>query len=97
MTCSLKFGKSAWAEWQSLDSSVRTRFKQVLARRLEIPCIESARLHGMPNCYKIKLRTLGYRLVYQVDDGIVTVTVVAVGKHERCEVYQNAGKRLNDP
>jgi mRNA interferase RelE/StbE len=36
----------------------------------------------MPDCYKIKLRAAGYRLVYQVEDKTVTVIVVAVGK--RC-------------
>ncbi|MDO5667746.1 MAG: hypothetical protein Q4G44_07995 [Alcaligenaceae bacterium] len=28
----------------------------------------SARLSGMPDCYKIKLRSVGYRLIYQVND-----------------------------
>ncbi|WP_336884841.1 type II toxin-antitoxin system RelE family toxin [Sinorhizobium meliloti] len=41
----------------------------------------------MPDHYKIKLRQLGYRLVYRVDDGSVTVLVVAVGKRERGDVY----------
>lgn len=41
----------------------------------------------MPDHYKIKLRQLGYRLVYRVDDGVVTVLVVAVGKRERGDVY----------
>ncbi|EHK74459.1 addiction module antitoxin [Sinorhizobium meliloti CCNWSX0020] len=43
--------------------------------------------YGMPDHYKIKLRQLGYRLVYRVDDGSVTVLVVAVGKRERGDVY----------
>lgn len=48
----------------------------------------------MPDCYKIKLRATGYRLVYQVDDGVLLVTVVAVGKREKGVVYSIAGKRL---
>ena len=47
----------------------------------------------MPDHYKIKLRQLGYRLVYRVSDEIVTVTVVAVGKRERGEVYEIARRR----
>ncbi|WP_374209592.1 type II toxin-antitoxin system RelE/ParE family toxin [Sinorhizobium meliloti] len=58
-----------------------------MRERLERPRIPSAALHGMPDHYKIKLRQLGYRLVYRVDDGVVTVLVVAVGKRERGDVY----------
>lgn len=43
---------------------------------------------------KIKLRAAGYRLVYQVEDMIVTVIVVAVGKHEDSAVYLAAAKRI---
>ena len=53
----------------------------------------SAKLHNAPNCYKIKLRTVGYRLVYQVDDEIVLVTVIAVGKCDKQAVYKAATQR----
>lgn len=50
--------------------------------------------HGaIQDRYKIKLRDAGYRLVYGVQDEIVTVLVVAVGKRERDEVYKVAAKR----
>jgi len=48
----------------------------------------------MPDCYKIKLRASGYRLVYQVIDKQVVVLVLAVGKRERSEVYQTAKQRM---
>jgi len=32
------------------------------------PRVEANRLHSLPDCYKIKLRSSGYRLVYQVID-----------------------------
>jgi mRNA interferase RelE/StbE len=47
----------------------------------------------MSDCYKIKLKASGYRLVYQVVDERVVVSVVAVGKRERSEVYERARKR----
>lgn len=46
----------------------------------------------MPDHYKIKLRRLGYRLVYGVSDEVVTVTVVAVARRERGQVYEAAGR-----
>lgn len=48
----------------------------------------------MPNCYKIKLRSIGYRLVYEVIDSRLVVTVIAVGKRERSKVYGSAASRL---
>jgi mRNA interferase RelE/StbE len=70
--------------------------KKKLAERLERPHVESARLKGMADCYKIKLKNAGYRLVYQVDDSRVVVIVVAVGKRENLTVYKAAGKRVRE-
>lgn len=59
-----------------------------------MPHIPKAKLSGGANLYKIKLKKSGYRLVYQVFDEVVTVTVIAVGKRERNEVYETALQRL---
>ena len=91
MSYSLEFKESALKEWRKLDSSLREQFKKRLAERLEEPRVESARLLGMPDCYKIKLRSAGYRLVYQVFDDRVVVVVVAVGKREHDLVYGRRG------
>lgn len=94
MPYKLRFHALSLAEWQKLDPSVREPLKKKLAERLEEPRIPSAALSGMPDCYKIKLQRLGYRLVYRVEDDIVFVTVVAVGKRERLKVYEAAKDRL---
>lgn len=94
MTYRLVFKVAAKKEWDKLDSSLREPFKKKLAERLENPRVESSRLNGMHDCYKIKLRSAGYRLVYQVRDGEVVVAVVAVGKRERNAVYKAATKRV---
>jgi mRNA interferase RelE/StbE len=94
MTYKLEFRDSAWKEWQKLDRPLREQFKARLLARLEQPRVESARLSGMPDCYKIKLRAAGYRLVYQVFDDRVVVIVVAVGKREDSAVYRRAKGRM---
>ncbi|MCA8296900.1 type II toxin-antitoxin system RelE/ParE family toxin [Burkholderia sp. AU30198] len=76
-----------------LDRTVRDQFKCRLAERLENPRILSAKLRGHPDRYKIKLRSVGYRLVYEVRDSEVLVLVVAVGRRERDAVYLAAMKR----
>ncbi len=53
----------------------------------------SVSLSGHKDRYKIKLRSVGYRLVYEVRDSEVIVVVVAVGKRERNAVYQAAAGR----
>ena len=53
----------------------------------------SAKLSGHKDRYKIKLRTVGYRLVYEVRDGELIVLVVAVGRRDRNAVYDAAAQR----
>ena len=76
-----------------MDSTIQAQFKKKLAERLENPRIHSAALSGMPDCYKIKLRKLGYRLVYRVDEDILYVTVIAAGKREKLGAYRLAKDR----
>lgn len=94
MTYRLLFKDAALKEWRKLDDSIREQFKKKLRERLAEPRVESARLSGMPNCYKIKLKSVGYRLVYQVRDEAVAVVVIAVAKRERNLVYKIAVKRV---
>ncbi|MBD3613081.1 type II toxin-antitoxin system RelE family toxin [Kingella kingae] len=89
-----RFVAEAEDEWRKLDNSIKQQFKSALAKRLENPRIPSAALHNMPDCYKIKLRKIGYRLVYRVDDNVITVTVIAIGKRDKSVVYDAANSRL---
>jgi len=94
MRYKLRFHELALREWQQLDSSVREPLKRKLAERLEAPRVAAAALHGMADCYKIKLLSVGYRLIYRVDDSDVFVTVIAAGKRDKSKVYRNALNRL---
>lgn len=68
MTYELEFDPRALKEWRKLGDTVKAQFKKKLASVLVNPRNESARLHDLPDCYKIKLKSSGYRLVYQVRD-----------------------------
>ncbi len=94
MTYKLEFKKSAQKEWSKLGATVREQMKKKLLERLENPHVPAAKLSGVENLYKIKLRQSGYRLVYQVEDNIITVIVLSVGKRERNEVYKAAMNRV---
>ncbi|WP_332709434.1 type II toxin-antitoxin system RelE/ParE family toxin [Plesiomonas shigelloides] len=94
MSYNLEFDPRAMKEWRKLGDDVRQQFKKKLEQVLQHPRIDKNRLRELPDCYKIKLRTSGYRLVYQVRDQTITVFVVAVGKRERSAAYDAADKRL---
>jgi mRNA interferase RelE/StbE len=94
MSYELAFNQSALKEWAKLNPALKEQFKKKLAERLENPHVPSSKLSEASNLYKIKLRQAGYRLVYQVEDEIITVTVIAVGKRERNSVYIEALSRL---
>jgi mRNA interferase RelE/StbE len=94
MTYKLDFYEDAYKEWKKLDATVREQFKLKLIERLENPCVPSAKLRKSDNRYKIKLRQVGYRLVYEVVNKTITVTVIAIGKRDHDEVYKAAAKRV---
>ena len=93
MTYELAFLDISLKEWEKLDRNIQTQFKKKLEERLETPRVKSAKLHGHEDRYKIKLRSIGYRLVYQVKDEVLIVLVVAAGKRERNSVYKLADTR----
>lgn len=96
MTYELVFDQRALKEFKKLGATIKQQFKNKLAQVLENLHIPANKLSGMTNCYKIKLRSAGYRLVYQVQDEQVVVFVVAVGKREGNEAYDAASQRLGD-
>lgn len=93
-TYRLTFLREARKEWDKLDGAVRDQFAAKLRERLDRPHTISARLAGMPDCYKIKLRAAGYRLVYRVFDDRIVVQVIAIGRRDRNAVYKAAAGRL---
>ena len=89
----LKLLPTALKEWEKLDRPIQLQLKKKLAERLDNPHVPASRLYGFPNHYKIKLRASGYRLVYEVQDAVICVLVIAVGKRDKLDVYKKAKKR----
>jgi mRNA interferase RelE/StbE len=89
----LAFVPSALKEWQKLGSTLKGQFTKKLSERMQNPHVPKDRISGGTNLYKIKLRSSGYRLAYEVDDHVITVFVLSVGKRERSEVYKKALER----
>jgi mRNA interferase RelE/StbE len=94
MTYSLEFLPVALKEWKKCGDTIKQQFKKKLAERLKNPHVPSSKLSGEENLYKIKLRSSGYRLTYQVKDDEVVVVVISVGKRDKSNVYNKMKSRL---
>lgn len=89
----IHFTETSLKEFKKLGATVQAQFKKKLKALQTNPHIISAKLHGdLANCYKIKLRSAGYRLVYQVKDDMLIIIVIAVAKHQT--IYDTATERL---
>lgn len=83
MSYELKFTPSAKKEWDKLDNSIKQMFKKALAKRLINPFVPAAKLKNLPiECYKIKLRTVGYRLIYTVENGELLLLVLVIDRRD---------------
>ena len=93
-TYSLEFHVQALKERKKLDGSIKAQFQKALAKRLQDPRVPSAKLRGeLQNAYKIKLKDVGYRSVYEVIDSRLVVIVIAVGRRDHDDAYTSAVKR----
>lgn len=93
MSYELAFDRRALREWRKLDPDIREQLKRKLAHILDEPHTPANRLRELPGCYKIKLRSAGYRLIYQVQDENVLVLVIAIGVRNKGESYTKAQAR----
>lgn len=66
----------------------KSQFKKKLIERLENLPVPAPKLRGFDSVYKIKLRTAGFRLVYEVIDNEVVVYVLFIGKRDKNTVYK---------
>ncbi|CAK6701897.1 type II toxin-antitoxin system RelE/ParE family toxin [Synechococcus sp. CBW1107] len=65
MPFELAFHPEALREWRQLSAGIREQFKKKLAERLVVPRIPASKLRDSSDRYKIKLRSAGFRLVYE--------------------------------
>ena len=93
MNYKLKFLPIALKEWKKLDNTIRKQLKKKLEEIIQNPKIQANRLKNFQNHYKIKLRSSGYRLVYEVIDDEIVVLVIAIGKRESNKIYEVAKLR----
>ena len=94
MNYKLIYTKLSKKEWNKLGFTITEQFKKKLKERLQNPKVQKDKLSGYTNIYKIKLRSSGFRLVYEVKDKEIIVLVLTVGKRENDRVYKDLEDRL---
>jgi mRNA interferase RelE/StbE len=94
MIYSLDFHPIALKEWNKLNFSIKMQFHKKLQKRLENPIVPKDKLSGYSSMYKIKLKDIGYRMVYEVKESEIIVYVISVGKRENNKVYDNLKDRI---
>lgn len=93
MTWRLEFHPKALREARKLDHELRLQVLARLETRLSDPLVPKARLRGNPpNCFKIKFKKAGWRLVYQVNLESNALRVLAIGRRDG-DVYREAAAR----
>jgi mRNA interferase RelE/StbE len=95
MSYKLHFIKKSKKEWDRLNSTIKEQFKKKLAKRLVEPIVAGDKPSGYENVYKIKLRSSGYRLAYEVREDKIIIVVLAIGKRENNDIYDSLKKRLD--
>ena len=59
------------------------------------PIVLNDKLSGYDNIYKIKLRSSGFRLAYEVREDNIIIVVLALEKRENNDVYDALKSRID--
>ena len=94
MIYKIKFTPISDKEWKKIDSTIKLQFKKKLEQIILNPRIPKNKLSGYKDIYKIKLRSPGFRLEYEVKDDQIVMLVLSVGKREDNIVYDNLKGRI---
>ena len=93
MSYELAIHPEAEKEWGKLDGSIKRRFKEKLAKeRLKHPRVANDSLRELPDCFKIKITTPQFRLIYHVNDAKRILTILSVASRD--DVYDELKSRL---
>ena len=88
------FRPRAKKRFDRLDSAIQRQIVKKLKERQITPRVPGDALRKLPNCYKVKVKSRGIRLVYQVHDHVLVLLVLSIGAREGEEAYHEAAAEL---
>ena len=93
MSHELAIHPAAEKEWAKLNGSIKRRFKEKFVKeRLKHPRVAKDSLRELPDCYKIKITTPQFCLIYHVNDKKRLLTILSVASRD--DVYDELQSRL---
>ena len=93
MSYELAIHPGAEKECAKLGGSIKRRFKEKFAgERLKHPRVTKDALRELPDCYKIKITTPQFRLIYHVNDAKRLLTILSVATRD--DAYEELRMRL---
>ena len=93
MSYELAIHPAAEKEWAKLDGNIKRRFKEKFVKeRLKHPRAAKDSLRELPDCYKIKITTPQFRLIYHVNDTQRLLTILSVASRD--DMYDELKSRL---
>jgi len=100
MTYDIKYHPDVYSDLKSLDKGLRKKVLKKIGQLAEKPLLgqllgnkAGIDLTGYRKLYVDKRRI---RIVYTVEEELLCVMLVAVGRRENLEIYRIAGKRLQE-
>jgi mRNA interferase RelE/StbE len=100
MTYDIKYHPDVYSDLKSLDKSLRKKVLKKIGQLAEKPLLghllgnkAGIDLTGYRKLYVDKRRI---RIVYSVEEELLCIMVVAVGRREDLKIYKLAGKRLEE-
>lgn len=106
MTWGIKYLPEAIEDLKSLDGSQRTVVMKAIKKVSQNPLPADEGGYGKPlgkrnqtnlsGCMKVKLKSLGIRIVYRIERTDKNMNVIVIGARADDEVYKIAQKRLNN-
>lgn len=104
MTYRVEFSEAAVKDLEDVDNSSREIVLKTIQRVSENPLPRSEGGYGWPlgnkrnrnltNLLKIKMRGIGYRVVYQLERTDTSMKIIVIGVRSDEEVYRIASERL---
>lgn len=106
MTYKINYTTQAIEDLTKIENSAKLQILKAIDKVSENPLPYTEGGYGKPlghkrninltNLLKIKLKKLGYRIVYQLQQTETTINIIVIGIRSDEEVYKTAMKRLKN-
>lgn len=80
--------------WNKLPADVKKRLVKQIKKICRNPDLAKPLSGDLAGCYKLKLRSLGYRVVYKLDTSQHKLIIITVGVRNNGKIYETAVKKL---